>query len=174
MEPIMIFYGTGVNIAITNFMSKSSIRTCMDEAFIIVSIISGLFGILGLELISHNWFKKERFKFEVSSLKKRQDLELKKMSRDMGLSSTPSLKNLAAPDNVGSLLNIAKNLSPDALGQIADIIQGRIGGGEGEGELLPEGLDGLLEFATKNPDIVKGFLTGLNKGKEGGSDGGFI
>jgi hypothetical protein len=148
----------------------------MDEAFIIVSIISGIFGILGLELISHNWFKKERFKFEVLSLKKRQDLELKKMARDMGLSSTSSSHKTGttAGDNVGGLLEIAKNLPPESLGAIADIIQGRLGGGEGEGQLMPEGLDGLLDFAMKNPDIVKGFTQGLTKGKEGGGDDGFL
>jgi hypothetical protein len=145
----------------------------MDESFIIVSIISGIFGILGLELISHNWFKKERFKFEVLSLKKRQDLELKKMARDMGLSGTSSSHKTgtAAGDNIGSLLDLAKGLPPESLGAIADIIQGRLGGGEGEGQLMPEGLDGLIDFAMKNPGIVKGFTQGLTKGKEGGDDG---
>jgi hypothetical protein len=148
----------------------------MDESFIIVSIVSGLFGILGLELISHNWFKKERFKFEVLSLKKRQDLELKKLARDMGLSSTSSSHKSVQPagDNIGSLLDLAKGLPPESLGAIADIIQGRLGGGEGEGQLMPEGLDGLLDFAMKNPDIVKGFTQGLTKGKEGGDETGFL
>lgn len=136
----------------------------MDESFVIVSVISGIFGILGLELLTHNWFRKERFKFETQSLKKRQDLELKKLARDMGI-GTPSLPRQAAGDNVGSLLEIAKGLQPDQLGAIADIIQGQVGSGEG----MPEGLDGLLEFAMKNPDLVKGFLGGVNKG---GSAGG--
>jgi hypothetical protein len=145
----------------------------MDEAFVLVSIISGIFGLIGLELISHNWFKKERFKFEVFNLKKRQDLELKKMARDMGLSSTPPphTKSTAASDNIGSLLEMAKGLSPDALVSIADIIQGRLGGGEGEGEIVPEGMEGLIDFAVKNPDIVKSFMGGMSKGKEGGGDG---
>jgi hypothetical protein len=145
----------------------------MDEAFIIVSIISGIFGILGLELISHNWFKKERFKFEVFNLKKRQDLELKKMARDMGLESTSSSRKAVqyGSDNVGSLLDLAKSLPPDSLGAIADIIQGRLGGGEGDGQVVPEGIDGLLDFAMKNPDIVKGFLSGAKEGSKGGHDG---
>jgi hypothetical protein len=147
----------------------------MDEAFIVVSVISGIFGILGLELISHNWFKKERFKFEVFNLKKRQDLELKKMARDMGLDYKISSRNTQqAGDGVGSLLDIAKNLPPESLGAIADIIQGRLGGGEGEGSVMPEGLEGLAEFAMKNPDIVKSFIGGLNKNKEGGGSDGFM
>lgn len=146
----------------------------MDEAFIWVSIISGIFGLLGLELLSHNWFKKERFRFETYNLKKQNDLQLKKMARDMGISSTPPPhRSTAAGDNIGGLLEIAKNLPPDSLGAIADIIQGRLGGGEGEGELLPEGMEGLIDFAVKNPDIVKGFMGGLTKDKEGG-EGGFL
>lgn len=140
----------------------------MDEAFIWVSVISGIFGLLGLELISHNWFKKERFKFEVFNLKKQNDLQLKKMARDMGLSSTPShTKSTAVGDNLGGLLDLAKGLPPESLGAIAEIIQGRLGGGEGEGSPMPEGLDGLVDFAVKNPDIIKGFMDGMKQGKGG-------
>jgi len=141
----------------------------MDEAFIWVSVISGIFGLLALELMSHNWFKKERFKFEVFNLRKQNDLQLKKMARDMGLQSTPphTKSTAAGSDNIGGLLELAKGLNPDQLGTIADIIQGRLGGGEGEGEVIPEGLEGLVDFAIKNPDIVKGFISGANKGKEG-------
>lgn len=144
----------------------------MDEAFIWVSVISGIFGLIGLELISHNWFKKERFKFEVFNLKKQNDLQLKKMARDMGLQSTPP-KGTTSPnsDNIGGLLDLAKGLPPESLGAIADIIQGRLGGGEGEDGLVPEGMDGLLDFAMKNPDIVKSFLGGMNKGQENSNDG---
>jgi hypothetical protein len=144
----------------------------MDEAFVLVSVISGIFGLIGLELISHNWFKKERFKFEVFNLKKQNDLQLKKMARDMGLTSTPPhTKSTAVTDNIGGLLDLAKGLPPESLGAIADIIQGRLGGGEGDGGLMPEGMDGLLDFAMKNPDIVKSFLGGMNKGQENTNDG---
>jgi hypothetical protein len=155
-------------------MNHKTLQYLMDEAFVLVSVISGIFGLIGLELISHNWFKKERFKFEVFNLKKRQDLELKKMARDMGLTSTPPphTKSTAAfGDNIGGLLDLAKGLPPESLGAIADIIQGRLGGGEGEGEIVPEGMEGLIDFAVKNPDIVKSFMGGMNKGKEGGGDG---
>jgi hypothetical protein len=148
----------------------------MGTAVVVGSALSGLFGLLALELMSHNWFKKERFKFEVFNLKKQNDLQLKKMARDMGLVSTPPPhRSTATGDNVGSLLEMAKGLSPEMLGSIADIIQGRLGGGEGEGESpVPEGMEGLIDFAVKNPDIVKSFMGGLTKNKEGGEDGGFL
>lgn len=141
----------------------------MDEAIIWVSIISGVFGLIGLELMSHNWFKKKRFEFEVYNLKKQQDLQLKKMAKELGLSSSPQTNknSLTAGDGVGSLLDMAKSLSPDQLGVIADVIQGRLGGGEGEGSPMPEGLDGLVDFAVKNPDIIKGFMDGMKQGKGG-------
>jgi hypothetical protein len=147
-----------------------------NEVFLYCTVVSMVGGVLMLQMMSHNWFKKERFKFETFNLKKQNDLQLKKMARDMGLTSTPPphRSTSAAGDNIGSLLDLAKGLPPESLGAIADIIQGRLGGGEGEGELVPEGLEGLVDFAVKNPDIVKSFMGGLNKGKEGGEDGGFL
>jgi hypothetical protein len=153
----------------------------MDEAFIIVSVITSLFGILGLLILDRNWFRRERFKFEQDTQKKEYALRFKKMARDMGLDTkvnTPPYRSPAASpmDNIAPLLGLAKNLNPEQLGAIAEVLGGTGGGGGDEApEGLPGGLDGLLEFATKNPDLVKGFLEGITKGKTGGgSDGGFI
>jgi len=146
----------------------------MDESFIVVSIISGIFGILGLELISHNWFKKERFKFEVFNLKKRQDLELKKMARDMGLDIHSSKTSRNSGEGGAGLGDLIKGLNPDTLAALADVFQGRIGGGEGEGSIIPEGLEGLADFAAKNPDLVKSFISGLTKNQGGGGSEGFM
>jgi hypothetical protein len=151
----------------------------MDEAFIVVSVITSLFGILGLLILDRNWFRRERFKFEQDTQKKEYALRFKKMARDMGLDtkvSTPPYRNPAASpiDNIAPLLGLAKNLNPDQLGAITDILTGGGGGGDEAPEGLPGGLDGLLEFAAKNPDIVKGFMEGLTKGKSGPGDGGFI
>jgi hypothetical protein len=152
----------------------------MDDAFIVVSVITSLFGILGLLILDRNWFRRERFKFEQDTQKKEYALRFKKMARDMGLDSkvvTPPYRNPAASplDNIAPLLGLAKNMNPDQLASIAEILGGGGGGGDEAPEGLPGGLDGLLEFATKNPDLVKGFLEGITKGKGGGgSDGGFL
>jgi len=151
----------------------------MDQptAFVVCTIIGSLFMLLSLEVMSHNWFKKERFKFEVSNLKKQNDLQLKKMAREMGLSvpgGTPHATSTAG-GGVGNLLELAKGLDPEQIGAIADILQGRLGGGEGEGQLVPEGIDGLVDFITKNPDIVQGFLSKAKEGlPEGKSNDGFL
>lgn len=138
----------------------------MDEAFIYVAVISGLFTLAAISLMNVNWFKRERFKFETSNLKKQNDLQLKKMARDLGISK--SLPPQPQPSgNVGGLLDLAKGLSTDQLGAIADIIRGNE---ETEGGGGIEGIDDLIAFATKNPEIVKSFLSGA-KGGSGGDTG---
>lgn len=152
----------------------------MDDAFIVVSVITSLFGILGLLILDRNWFRRERFKFEQDTQKKEYALRFKKMARDMGLDqkSPPYRSPAASPlDNISPLLGLAKNLKPEQLGAIADILGGGDDRGEDAPEGLPGGLDGLLEFATKNPDLVKGFMEGLSKGKTGSggaNDGGWL
>jgi len=144
----------------------------MEEAIVYASIIGGIFSIIALELMSRNWFKKRGFEFNISSLKKQQDLYFKQMQKQFGLqhknAPIPQQSSQAAPSNdgIGSLLNLAKNLNPDQLAAIGDIIQGRLVGGEGDGEIIPEGIEGLLDFAEKNPDIAQKFLGGLGKGMQ--------
>ena len=146
----------------------------MDEAFVVVSVISGIFGLIGLLLLDRNWFRRERFKFEQDTLKKQNTLQFKKMARDLGLDSKASPYRNSAPSsplaNIPALLEIAKSLNPDQLGTIADMLTGAGGSEEAEGDL--GGMEGLIDFATKNPDVVKSFLSGLTKGKEGGDDFG--
>ena len=149
----------------------------MDEAFVVVSVISGIFGLIGLLLLDRNWFRRERFKFEQDTLKKQNTLQFKKMARDLGLDSKASPYRNSAPSsplaNIPALLEIAKSLNPDQLGTIADILTGAGGSEEAEDGL--GGMEGLIDFATKNPDLVKGFLDGLTKGKnQGGGDSGFL
>lgn len=147
----------------------------MDEAFIIVSIISGIFGIVGLQLLTHNWFRKERFKLESYNMKKQNDLQLKKMARDLGLSTdkTHSSQPSTTGQGVGSLLDLAKNLDPS---QIQTIIQALTGGSTPEYEEAPEddlGISSLIDFAKKNPELIKGFMDNI-KNKSGGSDQQFM
>jgi hypothetical protein len=147
----------------------------MDEAFIYVTVISSLFGILGLLILDRNWFRRERFKFEMDTQKKEMSLRFKKMARDLGLDTkTPAFRGPASSplDTAGGLLQIAKNLGPDQLGALAGILGGKQEEVEEEEEGLPMGLDSLVDFATKNPDLVKGFLDGMKNKLPGGGGGG--
>jgi hypothetical protein len=141
----------------------------MDEAFIVVTVISSLFGILGLLILDRNWFRRERFKFDMDLQKQTASLNFKKMRRDLGLDQKiPPFRNPQASvgDIAGGLLPLLKNINPDQLGAIADIL-----GGQGESETEGGGgqFDGLLDFAAKNPDLIKGFLKGAGE-KVTGSD----
>ena len=157
----------------------------MDEAFIVVSVISGIFGIIGLLMINRFWFVKERFKFDMDFRKKEADLNFKKMRRDLGLDSKPvvppAFQNPSSPlENIAPLLSLAKNLTPETIenlqGLLGGLGGGDTGGGSDEGPGI-SGIDGLLEFANKNPEIVKGFMSGLQNKKTGGGSNaadGFI
>jgi hypothetical protein len=151
----------------------------MDEAFIVVSVISGIFGIIGLLMINRFWFVKERFKFDMDFRKKEADLNFKKMRRDLGLDSKPvvppAFQSSSSPlENIAPLLSLAKNLTPETIENLQGLLGGLGGGDTGGGSEEPgiSGIDGLLDFANKNPEIVKGFMSGLQGKKAGGGSGG--
>jgi hypothetical protein len=138
----------------------------MDETLIYVSIISGLFMIAGLEVMTHNWFRKERFKFETYNLKKQNDLQLKKMAKELGIGKYAPQEPIIEEKQSGNILSqylpeIIKNLEPDQLAALADrFIPEREESGGGFD------LDSILEYAAKNPEIAKSFLEGVTGGKK--------
>jgi hypothetical protein len=70
---------------------------------------------------------------------------------------------LGALGGVASLAPLLRNLDGDQIAALADtFLGGGRGGGEGEGE--GGTMDMLLDFAEKNPDVVKGLLEGITKG----------
>lgn len=142
----------------------------MDEAFIWVSVISGLFGILGLQLLTHNWFRKERFKLEAYNLKKQNDLQLRKMARDLGLDlkkPPQSIEQAPLSDQKPNLLaeilpSLVKNLDGEQISALAErflpaAAEQESGGGIG---------DLIGDFITENPEMVKSFLGGLKGGAQ--------
>lgn len=140
----------------------------MDESFIWVSVISGLFGLVGLELLTHNWFRKERFKLEAYNMKKQNELQLKKMAKELGLTMGKS----SVPEPIQSnnmisqfLPEIIKNLEPEQLSALADrfIPENEEGGGS---------TDGLIDWALKNPDVLKGIVQGFSGAKKENTESG--
>lgn len=150
----------------------------MDEAFVVVSVISGIFGIIGLLILDRNWFRRERFKFNMDSDKKEQTLRFKKMARDLGLDvKTPPFRGTAPGplgplSGIGSLIELAKGLSPEVRGELIDrFLLGRSTEESSEEETSPGLFEILKDFAVKNPDLVKGLLDGITKGKDSGESG---
>ena len=136
----------------------------MEGELIYVSIITSLFGILGLLLINRNWFKKEMFKLERQNLQQKNKIQIEKMRRELGLDNKPLREPQIAQEGggLGGILPLLRNIPPE---QLASLIERFSVGGDSEGEVVG-GLDGLMDFVAKNPEIVKGFLQGVTKPKE--------
>jgi len=146
----------------------------IDEAIIIVSVISGIFGIMGLLILDRNWFRREQFKFDIDTKKKTADLQFKKMRKDLGLDTTkgPSYRasSLNPLDTAGGLINLLKGLDADKIAALSGILGGTAAA---EPEEAPEGIESLIQFALdpKNRDLVEGFLKGIKKPEAGTNEG---
>lgn len=150
----------------------------MDEALIWVSIISGLFGIVGLELLTHNWFRKERFKIEAYNLKKQNDLQLKKMAKELGLDTGKKVPveigGGGALGNIGGLLEGARALGITDR-QIRDIVSTFLNKDAPEDMIEEEegpGNSGILGGALGEfleSDTGRGLIKGLSQGLKNGT-----
>jgi len=146
----------------------------MDESFVVVTVISSVFGMITLFVLDRNWFRRQNYKLEMEYKRAKLNARLKREARaDNFKGASP----IAAPspslaDSAKSLLPLLGKLAPDQIQDIIEVLTGGGGVDEDKGG-LGGGIDGLLKFAESNPAIVKGFLDGLQKGKEGGGqDGG--
>lgn len=137
----------------------------MEGELIYVSIITSLFGIMGLLILNRNWFKKMKWKEEAAFERASNKLKLKKLERELLGTAPQSPKEplQQTPQNIlGSLAPILKNLEPD---QIAGLIEAFTGqaGAEAEAE-MPEdnSLAGIIgKFAAENPELIKGAIEGF-------------
>ena len=135
----------------------------MEGEFIFASFISLLGGIIVIELMNHNWFKKEDYKLRRDFARSKYRIDLKKMEKDLGF---PTKARVIEPqtqpqgnfnlNSIQSLLPLLKTLDPDQLGAIIDGLSGEGGGGSG-GAL--EGILGALP-----PELIQSFLSGVTKG----------
>ena len=146
----------------------------IDGSLVILGLMTSIFTLVGIEMINHNWFKREKFKFNMSVDRKEMDMKLKKMARELGLdkkSISPPEQSLPQPqastmDTIRSLLPLAAKLAPE---QLEAIIEQFLPSESGAGDYdeKPSGIDSLVDFISKNPEIVRGFMDKL--GAKGGS-----
>ena len=133
-------------------------------ALIIGSFISLIGFLIFQERSVKNYFRKENFKIQKSNVMAQNKLNLKKLEREMGLtgkSVTPAEKPTGS-GTVAGLIPLLKDLDPDTIKTLIDLL-GVSNEGESEGGLM----DILTNFAEENPELVKGFLDGIGKAKEG-------
>jgi hypothetical protein len=141
----------------------------MEIDFALASLVGGITGLIGLMLLDRNWYRRENFKISRDLTKSKNQLEIQKMRKELGLgkNAIPSPSPSSDGLNLKSLLPILQTLAPE---QIQDILGGITGAetaesdGEGLGGL--NGIEGLIDFATKNPEIVKSFLGGVKSGAQ--------
>lgn len=117
-----------------------------DATLIAMALISTLGMLAGIQLMNHNWFKrqKELHKYKVKTTKLRQ--------KGAKIKSSPPSSPLDWVDKI-------RGLDPDLLHTLIDTLGGEEGGFEPGGDIM----DYVIDIGRKNPDLVKGFLEGVGK-----------
>ena len=118
----------------------------MNEWIMVIGIIVGsLTGLASIQLLQHNWYKREKLKFgfDVKRAKlRKKDLPVKK-------TSTPT----TPMDWLGEL----KKINPETLHELIDQFGG---GGDEQGGDLTEILGNIVKT---NPELVQKFIGNLGK-----------
>jgi len=128
----------------------------MSDLGLIVCAIIGLVGsIIVTQMWQNNWIKKESFKLKKKNILDENRIKMKKLERDLGVTN---IKDTPEPPENKGILDLLKGLDKDKIENILDMLQG---GEEGE---EPGGLGGIIDHLP--PELVKGFLNGINKKKD--------
>lgn len=125
----------------------------MEGELIIVSLISSTFGLIGIMLLNHNWFARQKMKYNYQ-------IKRAKLSKKH---NTPVKEEKSPVENISQWLPLLKNLDGDQIGALADRF---LGGGE-EIEEASAGLEGILDKIP--PELIDSFIKGISK-KESGTN----
>lgn len=151
------------------------------DAYIIISILSSLFTLVGLVFWNYNKFKFAEIKHQHSLdyMFKKDQIDAKRFKRKQTAIVVPTAPEKSVTGTLGGIAQLApllKNLDSD---QISGLIDTFIGGRdkrefyedeEEEGGAGGGSMNMLLDFAEKNPEVVQGLLQGLTKGAKGGGN----
>jgi hypothetical protein len=134
-----------------------------DGGLIAMSLISLAGMVLLFTMNNSMWFKKQNFKVELFNVKATNKLNLKKLEKEMGLTTS---KKSVTEESGGSplggiekLLPLLKNLDPETLSGLVETYTGLTAD---EGGTDGGMVDTLLGYAEDHPEIVKGLLQGLS------------
>jgi len=113
--------------------------------------------VLIYTLNNNNWFKRENFKIQKSNILAENRLKLKKLAKELDVEIGNN------PKESKGILESLKGLDADKIRGILDLLQT----GEDIDE-QPDGIEGaIMNFASKNPELVNKLLGGLSQaGKE--------
>jgi len=130
----------------------------MNEFVILgVSIISGIFGLMGIQLLQQNWFKREdlKFKYDVKRAKlRKKNIPVKKTS---------------SPTTASDWISLLRGINPEIAHSVIDGIQQSDEYMDEQGNPIAGAVQGFIK---QNPDMVMNFLNGLSdnigqKGQQG-------
>ena len=128
----------------------------MDSTLIAVAIISGVFGIISIQLIQYNYFKKKRFDFKISQAKKLDTIKLQQVRKEMGISKNAKITEYV-PEESG-VIDMIKNIDMDKIKGALSMLQG-------DDDEEPPALGGIAGFIEENPELVNNILSGLKDSK---------
>jgi len=135
----------------------------MDETWIVISVITIIGTVINIQLLNHNWFKRQELKskYKVKEIRERSKAKLSTRSRSI---SQEEENNPIS--SVKGLLNLAKGLDSDQLHDLVDTFTG---------SSTPESSGDMIEsLIQNNPELVQSFIDGFTKGKRNKTTGEFV
>lgn len=130
----------------------------MEGELIIVSFISLAGMVLMYTINNANWFKRENFKMQRTNILAENRLKLKKLAKELDVTIGNPIKEEKG------ILDSIKGLDKDKIAGILGMLQG-----SEDLEDTPEGIEGaIMNFASKNPELVNKFISGFGSAKKEG------
>jgi hypothetical protein len=123
----------------------------MEGELIVMSFISLIGTVIILQLRDRAYFKKQNFKLQLDTVKAENRLKLKKLEREMGITSGSKKTEGGSGEGIAALLPLLKNLDPEQLTGLLDMLPGSAGGDLGS-------------WIQDNPEIIKTFLDNFTQG----------
>jgi hypothetical protein len=147
-----------------------------DLVILGATIVSGIFTMIALVFMNWNKFKYKELKqkHEIELLKEKDKINNRRFNRKQkALEVQTSNENPGILGQIGGLskwLPILKSLDQDQLSDLIDVFKGEAGEEYEEG-----GLEGLVSKLPPEAldNLIKGFVDGLNKGKNKPGGGSF-
>jgi len=143
-----------------------------DTGLIVMSLISLAGMVLIFTLNNSTWFKKENFKIQKKVLMDENRIKMKRLERELGLKNAAPVE-YTEPRNTldvaGDILPILKNLDGEQIKGLAGIFLGNDDERDYDAP-EPDLTSMLVDYATKNPEVVQGLLNGITKPKTEAKD----
>jgi len=134
-----------------------------------IIMTAGMLGgsILITQLTNHNWFKREKFKFNQQIDRKEANIRFKKLEKDLKVKDIPPV-----PPRENTLVETLQNLNPDMIKTLA----GALSKNEDYEDYdipdeKPDITEVITDIAKSNPELVKQVIDKFTKG--GNADEGF-